>query len=479
MESAREMAWRWPLPDNWIRPSGLLFSAAALVALLAAFEWYFDFDFSLGIAYTVPVALGSLVLGRWQIVAFAILCAYVRGQFTPQHAPLEFTLRMLMATLAYTGIGMLVSEMSRNRKAALVDMGRIQLEQRLRKQAEEQLRLLAESSPAGILTVDRDGIVRAANRALAELVGLSPAGLVGRPVEHYLPVLMRALRLPAGTRHMRTSASGWARRDDGAMFPVMTWLSTYTTGEQRYLAAIVVDVSEEVRERERENYKHLVDAQRLLAGAVSHEIRNLCSAAAVVTANIERRGFVSHDPDWAALNNLIAGLSRIASFELKQNAHGPAPLLTLPAVLDQLRLVIEQDWQEDDAGRLEIFVTPALPPVQADQHGLLQVFLNLAQNSLRAVSNSRTKRLTIRAVEEGHQVTVTFTDTGPGISDVENLFQPFRAGADGTGLGLYVSRTLARSFGGDLVHVPTPEGCCFKVILVSREGTIADAPLSH
>ena len=54
---------------------------------------------------------------------------------------------------------------------------------------------------------------------------------------------------------------------------------------------------------------------------------------------------------------------------------------------------------------------------------------------------------------------------GPGVKDTSILFQPFRENADGSGLGLYISRTLVRTFGGDLRHVQTDAGCRFDVIL--------------
>ena len=41
------------------------------------------------------------------------------------------------------------------------------------------------------------------------------------------------------------------------------------------------------------------------------------------------------------------------------------------------------------------------------------------------------------------------------------LFHPFRPGADGSGLGLYISWELARSFGGELEHVTADAGCYF------------------
>jgi two-component system, LuxR family, sensor kinase FixL len=58
-------------------------------------------------------------------------------------------------------------------------------------------------------------------------------------------------------------------------------------------------------------------------------------------------------------------------------------------------------------------------------------------------------------------------DTGPGISDPQMLFRAFQRDAKATGLGLYVSRALMKSFGGDLSFEPSHHGCCFAIALQS------------
>src|SRR5258707_479471 len=98
-------------------------------------------------------------------------------------------------------------------------------------------------------------------------------------------------------------------------------------------------------------------------------------------------------------------------------------------------------------------IQDSLPRVWADRHGLVQVFLNLARNSQRAMQRSETKRLCVSASDEGSTVVVRFEDTGVGISSPENLFRPFQRGADSSGLGLYVSRAIIHSFGGKILVV--------------------------
>ena len=101
----------------------------------------------------------------------------------------------------------------------------------------------------------------------------------------------------------------------------------------------------------------------------------------------------------------------------------------------------------------------------AEPHSLLQIFLNLAQNSQRAMSQQGAGRLTISAFLEDDEVLVRFEDTGPGVSRPDALFQPFPRGGEATGLGLFVSRTIARSFAGDVQHEPGKDGGSFVVRL--------------
>lgn len=432
------------------------------IALLACIEWLVKFEVSLGILYTVPVAMSAVVLNRWQVVLMAVLCAVVRGQFTPHLSAQESFARFLMATIAYSAAGLLVVEMSNNRRRLIEHFARLELEQRLRRKAEEQLRILVESSPAAILTLESNATVAAANRAAHEMFGLQPGTMLGTSVESFFPVFVQALAL-SSDRPVRSSVSGWGHRRDGTTFPVQAWFSTYGAGAEHALAAILVDMSEEVRERERETFRQLVDHHRLLAGAVSHEIRNLCSATSVVCANLAKSQDFSSNADFDALQKLIAGLKHIASIELRRD-RALRTSVDLRSVLDQLLVVIEPDWS-DIEGRIDVQIPDDLPEVLADPQGLLQILLNLSQNSCRAVAIEEVRELQIVAHCEADHILVQIQDTGPGIQDRTNLFHPFREEADGTGLGLYVSRALARSFDGDLLHVPTARGCRFDVVL--------------
>ena len=109
-------------------------------------------------------------------------------------------------------------------------------------------------------------------------------------------------------------------------------------------------------------------------------------------------------------------------------------------------------------------------PAVAEFRRVLQVLLNLLGNALRYSPDGSTIRITLSGGERSARVTVA--DEGPGLdaSEQERIFAKFerlgRSGDGGSGLGLYISRKLARAMGGDLLVESTPgEGAWFTLEL--------------
>jgi len=77
--------------------------------------------------------------------------------------------------------------------------------------------------------------------------------------------------------------------------------------------------------------------------------------------------------------------------------------------------------------------------------------------------------LRVEVTMEEDFVRIRFRDSGPGVSNPEALFKPFQPGASSTGLGLYISRAVLKSYGGDLHVEPDARGGCFVVQLWAAE----------
>jgi len=446
------------------RTTGLV-CAAALTTLVALIDWRFDVNISFGFLYLFPMLMVGSLLARWQIALVAALytgLCEAFGSFPWTHA--VGIPRVILTFVAFFGTGLFVFESARNRRLADQHLLEIEKEIGLRREAEEQLKVLIESSPATIFTLDGKGKVLLANDAAHRLLGLAAPSLEGTYISRYLPALAVVPPMSAETQAFRTvmECRGW--RQNGDVFLAQIWFSTYRTLSGPRLAAVVFDASEDLREREEFSLQQLQSASKILVGAVCHEIRNMCGAIAAVHAKLARNEKLSRGEDFRALGSLVEGLGRMAGLELQQSKQLETERIDIHSVLEDLRIVIEPSFRESGISvRWE--VPESLPLVSAEPQALLQAFLNITKNSQRATENQPRKELAVRASVEGNALVVRFIDSGCGVAAPDRLFQPFQAGADATGLGLYLSRAFVRVFQGDIKYEPLDEGCCFAVVL--------------
>jgi len=113
--------------------------------------------------------------------------------------------------------------------------------------------------------------------------------------------------------------------------------------------------------------------------------------------------------------------------------------------------------------------------VRADPSAVEQILFNLVDNACKYAAGAADKRIHLVAEAAGGRGVLKVCDHGPGISarDARRLFRPFSKSArdaansaPGVGLGLALSRRLARDMGGDLVLIPRPgDGACFALSL--------------
>jgi PAS domain S-box-containing protein len=442
--------------------------AVISLALITFLDWVVTDEISLGVLYVLPILAASTFLSRRRIVLLAIFCAILRSSLVAFSNPLDGALRFIMGLTAYLSTGLFVSEVVRNRKIAAAHLRELTHQQNLREQAEQQMNLLAESSPAAILTLDDRGEILSANEATRQLFGIGAGSpLPGTSAVAFLPVLSDALKLDPGKARFRTAVQAQGRRASGEPFVAQIWFSLYTFAEQRRLAAIAVDLSEEVRDREEQNLHQLLDNNRIVAAAMSHEIRNTCAAASMVYSTLADIPTLAMRADFQALGNLVAALEKIASLELQHRSKEVIGTVDVREVLQHLRIVVQPAWEEID-GQVEWDLPDKPLKVAGTSYGLMQAFLNLSQNSLRAVQDQTKRVLTIQATPVDGLVRITFADSGPGVSAPDRLFIPFQPGSEQTGLGLYVSRSILRSYGGDIRYEPQDGVCRFVAELTAR-----------
>jgi PAS domain S-box-containing protein len=443
----------------------VLVRAAIIVALVALVDWLVVGFVGLGFLYLLPMLMVGSVMGRRAIFAAALLCTYLAEIFSDLPWALSTGIsRDVLYFAAFAGAGLFIREVNISRQAASENLKVIERERDARRDAEEQLKILVESSPVAIFTADADGEVLMANEAAHRMLGVQIGELAGKPLHRYLPALTNITLRDESLQLLRAVMQARGHRDDGEAFLADICFSTYQTSSGTRLAAMVLDASEDLRTHEVAGMQQLLEGSRIAVGALSHEIRNICGAIAVVHQNLKTAGSLGGNKDFEALGSLVIALERIASVNLRQSASQAAEI-DLSVLLDELKIVVGPSLIEDEI-ESKWNIEPGLPLVWGDRSSLMQVFLNLVSNSSRALLRNNCRVLTLNARIIGNQVCVEVSDNGGGVAQPEHLFRPFQAGAESTGLGLYMSRAFMRSFRGDLRYIPIKDGACFVVELL-------------
>jgi signal transduction histidine kinase len=170
------------------------------------------------------------------------------------------------------------------------------------------------------------------------------------------------------------------------------------------------------------------------------------------------------------LINDILDLSKIEAGRMNVNIDPFSPatlaeesLATVTAMAREKELAITSDY------------APSLPTLESDPQRTRQILINLLGNAIKFTDVGEV-RLSVAA--SGGTVTFAVIDTGPGISreDLPRLFQEFTQldasrtrKFGGTGLGLALSRRMARVLGGDIIAQSEPgQGSIFTLTLPLR-----------
>jgi signal transduction histidine kinase len=220
------------------------------------------------------------------------------------------------------------------------------------------------------------------------------------------------------------------------------------------------------------------ERQRSLGEAVdliAHEVKNSLNGMRIgLDMILQGDGGAIAQRHARAATGLRAEMERLSSFtaELLSFSKGVVPR---PVPIDLTGTVqkvadLSREAAERQSVVLQIPNGQALVPVRADPGLLHVVIANLVSNALDSLSEADVPapRVVVTVEADGRQARVRVSDNGPGVSArvKPRLFEPFASGKpSGTGIGLALSRRIARAHGGDLVLEHTTTGASFLLLL--------------
>jgi signal transduction histidine kinase len=139
-------------------------------------------------------------------------------------------------------------------------------------------------------------------------------------------------------------------------------------------------------------------------------------------------------------------------------------------------------FDTNDDITIEIRNNVSDPVVSARRQQLSRVFVNIIQNAIESIQNSRGTGhilITIDAVEheEGLYYKLDFEDDGQGVAEehMERLFHPnFTTKSGGTGLGLAICRNIIEQSQGTISYSRSSlGGACFTILLPAKQPTFS------
>ena len=221
--------------------------------------------------------------------------------------------------------------------------------------------------------------------------------------------------------------------------------------------------------------QQLVRSQRMesigtLAAGIAHEVGNPLTAISSLVQVIQRTSTDEFAKEKLELiNSQVNRITRIIR-ELvdfsRPSLHVVKPTNINRIVKEALNIVQYGKKVKDITFALDL--DEKLPEIAAVPDQIVQVFINILMNAVDSLDERR-GTITVESCKNEHAVEVMVHDTGKGIepSALEKIFEPFyttKTTGQGTGLGLWVSYGIVKSFGGDVFVESIPgKGSTFTV----------------
>jgi PAS domain S-box-containing protein len=356
--------------------------------------------------------------------------------------------------------------------------------------AEERFRLLVEAvQEYAIFMLDTEGHVVSWNSGAQRIKGYRAKDILGQHFRIFYPEAQQRSRHPEdelrlALRDGRYEEEGWRVRKDGTQF----WANVLITavfdeaGTHLGFAKVTRDTTERRRAEDEQTasnaalaeanteleslavrLREAADDQARFLAITTHELRSpvtvLAGTADTLSRHWERLSDSERAPLLSAMESGAHQLQRLFRDLLEASKADASPLpvewgvVSVRSVVDRALSAIRA------AGAIETVVVRVDPSltIMADHDRLVQALDNLLRNALQ----HGVPPIEVTAEEDGDLVKIRVSDRGAGVDPSlrPRLFNRFSSGdSGGTGLGLFIARSIAEIHGGSASYEPPSEG---------------------
>jgi len=362
-------------------------------------------------------------------------------------------------------------------------------------ESEQKYRSLFNSGPNPIFVLDRHSLeILDANPSAEETYGYDKQALIGRPFTDLGPFAYEPMQLGSPDAVVRPAMCVVSQKvqhfkKGGRPFFVRVTACPTCYRERDAIILAVTDITEMV-----EKDAQLIQASKMttlgeMSAGIAHELNQPLNAIKMgneyLQMVIEKGGRISPEElrevvsevssqvDRASeIINLLREFGRKPGFEREPVDLNRSIRRVLGIIGRQLRL---------SNIKVRLALSPALPPVLAQNNRMEQVLFNLVTNARDAIEQRQSSGdddrgvITIRSREAAGRVVVSVADTGTGIAPEvrDKIFEPFFTTKEvrrGMGLGLSIAYGIVRDYDGRIeVHSELGEGTTIEISFPAQD----------
>lgn len=327
----------------------------------------------------------------------------------------------------------------------------LELEQRRR-----YMEIVLRNVTAGVISVDKSGVLTTVNTSAERLLNISPDKVKGhhfrevlRPEQ--LDIIKGLLRDLVNSKKDTISKQVDIRLKDRKLTLLIN-LSVMRDEDGDFLGTVVVF----------DDLTQLMKAQRMaawreVARRIAHEIKNPLTPIKLSAQRLRKRYLSRFGEDEKVFDEctemIIKSVDELKTLvdEFSSFARMPAAQPTPNDLNDIIREALTLYQEAHRNVDFSFLPDEALPMIRLDRDQIKRVLINLLDNAVAALDEKGDIRIETRYDQELRMVTLTVADTGHGIApeDRPRLFEPyFSTKKSGTGLGLAIVTTIVADHGG-------------------------------
>lgn len=352
--------------------------------------------------------------------------------------------------------------------AELYDINQ-EIEQRRR-----YMEIVLKNVAAGVISVDRHGTVTTINKSAEKLLSINTGSVLGKNFREvlqdaHLDIVKETLRDLTQTRQDTVNRQ-IALDVKGDRLALHLHLTMLRDEAGAFMGTVLVlDDLTQVMKVQR------MAAWREVARRIAHEIKNPLTPIQLSAQRLRKRYLSRFADDETVFDECTAMIIKSVD-EIKTLVNEFSNFARMPTIqpeANDLNSIIRETltlYQEAHRGVLFTFdPDDRLPQLKIDRDQIKRVVINIFENSLAAMDEKGTIRISSGYDPELKMASFTITDDGPGISteDKPHLFEPyFSTKKSGTGLGLAIVSSIITDHNGFVrVRDNLPHGACFVIEL--------------